>query len=116
MNILDLWCLFGYIYKTLNVFFLVIVSLICIDAFIKALMKRVIFICSFFIVCILCRFIRLCDYLVVTMLHDLSTTSVEFVLKKLQLQVSKSVVVSDFITPIPNSIEKQEAMLQVNLK
>jgi len=49
------------------------------------------------------------------MLHSLSITSVEVMLKKLQHQVSKTVAVADFITPIPDSIDKQEDMLQVRL-
>ena len=58
-------------------------------------------------------FIRLCDYLVVTMLHNLAVTSASTVLKVLREQTEKDLIVSDLVTEIPDDIEEQERMLQV---
>ena len=58
-------------------------------------------------------FIRLCDYLVVTMLHNLAVTSASAVLDVLKEQTAKGITVSDLIKDIPDDIEEQEAMLQV---
>lgn len=58
-------------------------------------------------------FIRLCDYLVVTMLHNLAVTSASAVLDVLKEQTAKGITVSDLVKDIPDDIEEQEAMLQV---
>ena len=61
----------------------------------------------------LCSFIRLCDYLVVTMLHNLTVTSATAVLEVLREQTAEDISVSDLVTDIPDDIEEQEKMLQV---
>ena len=58
-------------------------------------------------------FIRLCDYLVVTMLHNLTVTSAGEVLKVLHEQTAEDISISDLVTDIPDDIEEQEKMLQV---
>ena len=59
-------------------------------------------------------FIRLCDFIVVTMLHDLSVRSASSILTVLQDQVSESVDMFDLVQPIPDDIEEQEKALQVS--
>lgn len=58
-------------------------------------------------------FIRLCDYLVVTMLHRMAVVSAKTILHTLQSQTSKVVEIKDLVQPIPESIEEQEKLLQV---
>ena len=60
-----------------------------------------------------CSFIRLCDYLVVTMLHNLTVTSAAAVLKILHEQTAEDISVCDLVRDIPDDIEEQEKMLQV---
>ena len=67
----------------------------------------------FTIIIFLDSFIRLCDYLVVTMLHNLAVTSASTVLDVLCEQTAKNITVSDLVTEIPDDIEEQEKMLQV---
>lgn len=59
-------------------------------------------------------FIRLCDYLVVTMLHKMSVFSAETILHTLEMQTDQTISVADFIKCIPESIEEQEVLLQVS--
>ena len=70
-------------------------------------------VCFIYFVMFFPSFIRLCDYLVVTMLHRLSIYSVETVLKTFQRRISNSVQIKDLVQPIPESIEEQEKILQV---
>ena len=58
-------------------------------------------------------FIRLCDYLVVTMLHNLVVASASAVLKVLQDQTKRDTAVDNLIDSIPEDIEEQERILQV---
>lgn len=58
-------------------------------------------------------FIRLCDYLVVTMLHNLAVMSASAVLDVLQEQTSTDIAVSNLVKEIPDDIEEQERILQV---
>lgn len=58
-------------------------------------------------------FIRLCDYLVVTMLHNLAVTSASAVLDVLQEQTAGDIAISNLVKEIPDDIEEQERMLQV---
>ena len=58
-------------------------------------------------------FIRLCDYLVVTMLHNLAMTSASAVLDVLQEQTAGDITISNLVKEIPDDIEEQESMLQV---
>ena len=58
-------------------------------------------------------FIRLCDYLVVTMLHNLAVTSASAVFNVLQEQTAMDITVSTLVKEIPDDIEEQERMLQV---
>lgn len=59
----------------------------------------------------LCSFIRLCDYLVVTMLHNLTFKSVSHILTTLHEQHSKPVEIHDLAEPIPEDVEEQEKVL-----
>lgn len=59
-------------------------------------------------------FIRLCDYLVVTMLHNLTVASASAVLEVLQQQTAKEATITDLVKDIPDDIEEQERMLQVH--
>ena len=61
----------------------------------------------------MCSFIRLCDYLVVTMLHNLTVHSCTGLLSVLQSQLVKSVEVTDIVKSIPDNVEEQEKILQV---
>lgn len=58
-------------------------------------------------------FIRLCDYLVVSMLHKMTVFSAWDIFHTLQGQTEKLVHVEDLIQRIPDSIEEQEQLLQV---
>lgn len=58
-------------------------------------------------------FIRLCDYLVVTMLHNLVVASASTVLEVLQEQTLKDITVDNLVDGIPDDIEEQERILQV---
>jgi len=58
-------------------------------------------------------FIRLCDYLVVSMLHDLAVKSTSHVLTVLKAQTGKEVEIIELAQEIPDDIEKQEEILQV---
>ena len=58
-------------------------------------------------------FIRLCDYLVVTMLHDLTVKSTTHILSVLEAQTTKDAQITDLVQELPDSIEEQEKMLQV---
>lgn len=58
-------------------------------------------------------FIRLCDYLVITMLHDLSVSSAKSILETLEQQTAKSISIGELVQPIPDTIEEQEQLLQV---
>ena len=60
-----------------------------------------------------CSFIRLCDYLVVTMLHSLTVDSCAGLLSVLQSQLLKAVEVTDIVKTIPDNVEEQEKVLQV---
>ena len=57
----------------------------------------------------LCSFIRLCDYLVVTMLHNLTFKSA--ILNTLHEQLSKPVEIHNLAESIPEDVEEQEKML-----
>jgi len=59
----------------------------------------------------LCSFIRLCDYLVVTMLHNLTFKSVSHILNTLHEQLSKPVEIHNLAESIPEDVEEQEKML-----
>lgn len=59
----------------------------------------------------LSSFIRLCDYLVVTMLHNLTFKSVSHILTTLHEQLSKPVEIHNLAEPIPEDVEEQEKML-----
>lgn len=61
-------------------------------------------------------FIRLCDYLVITMLHRLSVSSAGVILHTLECQTDKFITVTDLVQPIPESTEEQEQLLQVYLQ
>lgn len=58
-------------------------------------------------------FIRLCDYLVVTMLHGLAVHSCAGLLSVLQSQLKKAVEVKDIVKTIPEDVEELEKILQV---
>ena len=58
-------------------------------------------------------FLRLCDYLVVTMLHDLTVKSTTHILSVLKAQTAKDAQIVDLVRELPDSIEEQEKMLQV---
>ena len=58
-------------------------------------------------------FIRLCDYLVVTMLHGLTVHSCTGLLSVLKSQLVKAVEVTDIVKTIPDDVEEQEKVLQV---
>ena len=58
-------------------------------------------------------FVRLCDYLVVTMLHKLAVMSASAVLDVLQEQTAGDIPISNLVKEIPDDIEEQERMLQV---
>ena len=60
-----------------------------------------------------CSFIRLCDYLVVTMLHGLTRHSCSRLLNLLRLQLEKAVEVTDIVKDIPEDVEELEKTLQV---
>ena len=55
----------------------------------------------------LTSFIRLCNYLVVTMLHDLTVKSVSTILSTLHDQLAKPVEIADIVQPIPDDIDEQ---------
>lgn len=59
-------------------------------------------------------FIRLCDYLVVTMLHNLVVASASAVLDVLKEQTKKDVTIDNLVDVIPDDIEEQESILQVH--
>ena len=61
-------------------------------------------------------FIRLCDYLVITMLHRMSVHSAEKILFTLEDQTTQIIQVQDLIKSIPESIEEQEKLLQVSIE
>ena len=63
-----------------------------------------------------CSFIRLCDYLVVTMLHGLTLQSCTQLLSLLQSQLEKAVEVTDIVKAIPEDVDEQEKILQVSLR
>ena len=48
------------------------------------------------------------------MLHKMSVFSAETILHTLESQTNQTISVADFIKPIPESIEEQEALLQVS--
>jgi hypothetical protein len=58
-------------------------------------------------------FIRLCDYLVISMLHRTSIFSAEIILSTLEDQTSQTIHVKDIVPPIPENVEEQEKLLQV---
>lgn len=62
----------------------------------------------------MCSFIRLCDFIVVTMLHELTVCSASSILTVLQEQVSETVDIVDLVQQIPDDIEEQEKALQVS--
>ena len=57
-------------------------------------------------------FILLCDYLVVTMLHDLATNSMSTILSILTSQFAKAVEITELAPPIPEDPLAQEAMFE----
>ena len=59
-------------------------------------------------------FIRLCDYLVVTMLHDLAVKSTSHILDILKIQTARDAEIADLVRELPDDIEEQEKMLQVH--
>lgn len=59
-------------------------------------------------------FVRLCDYLVITMLHRMSVFSAEVILLILEDQTSQIIHVEDIVQPIPESTEEQEKLLRVS--
>ena len=74
--------------------------------------KRIInFVLSFSTTLCAHSFIRLCDYLVVTMLHNLTVKSVTHILTVLHDQLSKPVEIHDLVQPIPEDVEEQEKIL-----
>ncbi len=60
-------------------------------------------------------FIRLCDYLVVTMLHDLAVKSTSHILDILKIQTARDAEITNLVRELPDDIEEQEKMLQVHL-
>ena len=62
---------------------------------------------------ILYSFIRLCDYLVISMLHKMTVFSARDILHTLQYQTEKRIHIQDLVKPIPDTIEDQEKLLQV---
>lgn len=48
------------------------------------------------------------------MLHKMSVFSAETILHTLEIQTNQAISVADFIKHIPESIEEQEALLQVS--
>ena len=55
----------------------------------------------------LTSFIRLCNYLMVTMLHHLTVKSVSSILSILHDQLAKPVEIADLVQPIPDDIDEQ---------
>lgn len=56
----------------------------------------------------LARFIRLCDFIVVDMLHKFSTKSYSVLLEYLQDQATKTVEIVDLVTPPKGNGEEEE--------
>ena len=58
----------------------------------------------------LARFIRLCDYIVVNMLHDLTLASVRHILFSLQELLNRTIEIEDIAKPIPEDEEDDETV------
>ena len=58
-------------------------------------------------------FIRLCDYLVITMLHKMAVVSADAILETFEYQTNLVIEITDLVQPIPDSTEEQESLLQV---
>lgn len=76
---------------------------------------HLVYIIMYCIILSFCSFIRLCDYLVITMLHRMSVFSAKTILGTLECQTNKATQITDLVKPIPESTEEQEKLLQVCL-
>ena len=62
------------------------------------------------------RFIRLCDYLILTMLHDLTLDSGKHLLNSLKHLVDQAVEIEDIAEPIPEDEQEDEKVLLLPLR
>ena len=61
-------------------------------------------------------FIRLCDYVILSMLHDLTLDSEKHLLQSLSERASHVTEIEDFAEPIPDDEEEDEKVLLLPLK
>ena len=61
-------------------------------------------------------FIRLCDYVILSMLHDLTLDSEKHLLQSLRERASHVTEIEDFAEPIPDDEEEDEKVLLLPLK
>ncbi len=64
----------------------------------------------------LSRFIRLCDYLVISMLHDLTLASVKYILSTLEGFLQDTITIEDIAQPIKEDEDDDESIPLLPLK
>ena len=64
----------------------------------------------------LTRFIRLCDYLVINMLHDLTLSSIQYILSTLEGFLQETIKIEEIAQPIKEDEDEDESIPLLPLK